>query len=820
MPGYSLEQIANIMGGQLYGNPHFRVSKLNIDSRKVVDVNETVFVALRGENHDGHKFVEELIAKGVCCFVVDKIYPLPKAETEVSFIVVDNSLDALHRLAGMHRQYIHYPILGITGSNGKTIVKEWIVQLAGNDFHLIRSPRSFNSQVGVPLSLWLLEENAQLGILEAGISQKGEMSRLEQMIHPEMGLFTNIGQAHQENFSTEDEKLQEKLNLFENAQSICYCSDHLIVDQAILARFPQKKLVTWGRNAGATLQIVTTVTEEAGIRVAFRWESQMYSAFVPFIDSASLENAMHALLFLLNFGLEPEKILSRMAHLRPVAMRLEQKEGINGCLLINDAYNSDITSLEVALDFLNQQARRNEMSRTLILSDILQSGMTQVDLYRRVAQLMKEKGVDQLIGIGPEISRHADVFGASSEFFASAEELFASGLLAQMKNEVILLKGSRDFSFERISDRLEQKRHQTVMEINLNALSYNLNYFRSLLKPDTKVLAMVKAFSYGSGSFEIAGLLQHQKVDYLGVAFADEGIELRKAGITLPIIVMNPERRSFPMMLEYNLEPEIYSFRVLDEFAEVAASEGVTNVAVHIKIDTGMLRLGFLPSEVEELTSRLQANRHLSVKSLFSHLAGSEDSSHDAFTLQQIQEFEMCANAISIGIGYPFMKHVLNSAGIERFPQSQFDMVRLGIGLYGISTVKGRTQNVATLKSFVSQIKTVDAGSTVGYGRKGKLAGFGCIAVVPVGYADGLDRRLSNGVGKVMINAQVAPIVGNVCMDMCMVDVTGLNVNEGDEVIIFGDELPLWDMAEAINTIPYEVLTGISRRVTRVYFQE
>lgn len=818
---YPISQIAAIANGTIIGNTSATIARLVIDSRKPFATDETLFFALKGSQHDGHQYIKDLISQGIDNFVVNKDFNTDDYPDNTCFIKVDNTLTALHQIAAAHRQKMQYPILAITGSNGKTIVKEWIAQLAGDEWPIIRSPRSYNSQVGVPLSLWLLEPNAKLGVIEAGMSQPGEMKKLQTIIHPQLGLITNIGQAHQENFQTIEQKLDEKLNLFDECEVLYYCRDHQLIHQAIEKRFHNKQRINWGQTPEAWLKVLTKQTDRQSTIVTIACPKGDATLVIPFSDAASYENAMHAITFLAHEGMSLKNIAERLAQLRPVAMRLEQIEGQNGCLLINDAYNSDFTSLEIAIDFLTQQARQNDMPRTLILSDILQSGLSRDELYVRVARLIEQKGVTRLIGIGTEISACTAFFNANAVFFNSTDDFLNSGVADKIHHEVVLIKGSREFSFERITERLEQRLHQTMMEINLDALASNLNYFRSRLNAGTRTLAMVKAFSYGSGSFEIAGLLQHQKVDYLGVAFADEGIELRRAGITLPIIVMNPEKRSFPVMIQYDLEPEIYSFKVLDEFAKAVDNDGISEYPIHIKIDTGMSRLGFLKTEIQALITSLLQNSGLKIKSAFSHLAGSEALEHDPFTQQQIDQFTQTTAQIEQAVGYHFWRHILNSSGIERFPQAQFDMVRLGIGLYGISAVNHPgMRNVATLKSYVSQLKPIAKDETIGYGRRGKLMHDGQIAIVPIGYADGLDRRLSNGVGQMMINGQVAPIVGNVCMDLCMLDVTGLKVAEGDAVIVFGDQNPLWVMSEAIGTIPYEVLTGISRRVPRVYFQE
>ncbi|MFT3737901.1 MAG: bifunctional UDP-N-acetylmuramoyl-tripeptide:D-alanyl-D-alanine ligase/alanine racemase [Breznakibacter sp.] len=816
-----LRQIAQIVNGRPIGNADAIYKKIVTDSRKVISASESIFIALKGENHDGHKYISELWERGLSGFIVSGSFDIDALPHGANAVCVDNTLDALQALAAHHRQSLGYPIAAITGSNGKTIVKEWIAQLAGDNLTISRSPKSFNSQVGVPLSLLLLDEKAQLGIVEAGISKPGEMSRLQQIIAPQIGLITNIGQAHQENFTSVAHKLSEKIILFKDCHTIVYCTDHKSIDSEIRQRFPDKRLETWGSGPQNRVTVQHFQITGTSTLVTTSIEGQTHRFTIPYSDHASFENAMHALTLLVTMGVPAHQVTARFPLLKPVAMRLEQKEGINGSLVINDTYNSDITSLEVALDFMNQQSRQQGIARTVILSDILQSGLPPKRLYQQVNQLLEQNSVSQLIGVGSEISAQKECFSIPSRFFDRTQRLLESGLLSTLNRQVVLVKGSRDFGFEHIVECIEQKRHQTVLEINLDALAHNVNKFRSQLKPETKLLAMVKAFSYGSGSFEIASLLQHQKVDYLGVAFADEGVELRKAGIALPIIVMNPEKRSFPVMLQYGLEPEIYSLAILEGFSETVVAEGVSEALVHIKIDTGMMRLGFRPSETEMLCQHFAKHKCLKVQSVFSHLAGSEDPKHDAFTGQQILAFTQACQQIETTVGYRFIRHILNSAGIERFPQSQFEMVRLGIGLYGISSHPGnQLRNVATLKSYISQIKEVHPEESIGYGRRGSIRTGGRIAVVPIGYADGLDRRLSNRVGKMWVNGQFAFIVGNICMDMCMLDISHIDASEGDEVIVFGDNYPVWELSNAIGTIPYEVLTGIGRRVPRVYYQE
>lgn len=820
MSNYTLKDIALAVSGKLVGNPDVAISHLLIDSRSAASANDSIFFAIQGIHHDGHKFIADLYQKGIRCFVVvQKALPDYSKFEGANFIFVENTLNALQSLAAFHRRRFSYPVVGITGSNGKTIVKEWAAQLMHGEKKVVRSPRSYNSQVGVPLSVWLMSGEYDVAIFEAGISRPSEMHRLERILIPDVGIITNIGSAHQENFGTERQKLQEKLLLFEHSKVIIYDLDDKIIDEEI-HNIPLKnrELFTWGTSAEASLVIVK---KEVGIHtlLTLKFGGEVFTAEVPFTDDASVENAMHSISLLLVLGFTPDYIAERIKKLIPVAMRLEQKEGINGCTIINDSYNSDISSLTIALNLLNNQKFDK---RTLILSDIFQSGKSSHDLYSEVARLVTEKHVDKIIGIGSAISGSADLFtGVEKSFFVSTDDFLHSYHKEDFQNEAILLKGSRSFQFERISRQLERQIHQTVLEINLNALVNNLNYYRSLVKPTTKFVAMVKAFSYGSGFYEIASMLQYHRVDYLAVAFADEGVELREAGITMPIIVLNAEPASFDLMIGYNLEPEIYSKTALTRFRDAAVRAGVTAYPIHIKLDTGMHRLGFIEKDIDELIDLLHEDEHLHVSSIFSHLAASDEAIHDGFTNEQISLFSRLSSRIIDKVGYHINRHILNSAGIERFPSAEFDMVRLGIGLYGVGVENQQhLQMVSTLKTTIVQIKDIPPHESVGYGRKGRVESPKRIATIPIGYADGLNRRLSNGVGKLMVAGQLVPIIGNICMDTCMIDITGIDAKEGDEVVIFGENPTIIDIASWIGTIPYEILTGISRRVKRIYIQE
>lgn len=827
---YTTKAIADITGAALHGAGTQPVAHLLIDSRKLSHITDALFFALRGDRHDGHLFITDLYARGMRAFVVEY---LPEnhaaAFPDADFIVTPDSLQALQDLCAFHRKQFTYPVIGITGSNGKTVVKEWLYQLLHEDFSIVRSPKSFNSQVGVPLSVWQMQKEHQLALFEAGISRPGEMVRLQRMIAPTIGLFTNIGQAHDENFIRPGEKIDEKLQLFQTCETLIYCKDNANIHERILGdpALHKKKLFSWSGKTKADLQLARVTRFETETEIQAVYQLRFETIRIPFTDDASVENAMHCWAVMLHFGIPQETITTRMASLTPVAMRLELKEGINNCSVINDSYNSDLGSLAVAIDFLNQQHQHER--HTLILSDILQSGRSEQALYAEVAALLSKKGIHRLIGIGEAICRNRDLFEVPEKnFYTDTASFLQSFSISSFRDETILLKGARAFGFEAISKVLQQKTHETVLEINLNALVHNLNYFRSRLQPGTKLMAMVKALSYGSGSFEIANVLQFHRADYLAVAYADEGIELRKAGITLPIMVMNPEEQSYDAMIQFRLEPEIYSFRVLSLFDEAAQrqrriGEDIPPLPVHIKLDTGMRRLGFEEADLNELIVRLRNNKQLVVRSVFSHLAGSDEPVHDGFTKQQVDRFAAMSGKLQQHLGVPFLRHILNSAGISRFPDAQFDMVRLGIGMYGIGVTpeeQALLQNVSTLKTTISQIKNVPEGETIGYSRKGKAMRPTQIATVPIGYADGLNRRLSNGQGVLWVNGQAAPIIGNVCMDMCMIDITGISAREGDEVIVFGDAASIGRMAKDLGTIPYEVLTNVSARVKRVYFQE
>ncbi len=827
---YKIEDISRVVEGVLlfHDSAHAEIELLLTDSRTILDAESSLFFAIKGDRNDGHKYIEELINKGVHNFVVSVMDERYKT-LPANFIVVDDSLRALQALCAFHRKKFLIPVIGITGSNGKTVVKEWLYQLLREDKNIVRSPKSYNSQIGVPLSVWQINSDHQLALIEAGISKPGEMEKLEKVVQPNIGIFTNIGQAHDENFKNPKEKVQEKLRLFANAGTLIYNKDYLPIQDAIASGeiLPSRiKLFGWSRRSKADLQVgrMTKKNDETEIQGVYK--NNFIKIIIPFTDEASVENAIHCWALMLYMNYDQGLIEQRMKLLSPVAMRLELKEGINNCSVINDSYNSDLGSLNIALDFLMHQKQHE--SRTVVLSDILQSGKSEENLYREVAEMLTSKGVSRLIGIGDAITAQAEQFKTEKRFFKNTEDFLKNFSGIPFRDETILLKGARPFGFERISKVLQQKAHETVMEINLNAMVHNLNYFRARLKSGTKIMAMVKAFSYGSGSFEIANLLQFHRVDYLAVAFTDEGVELRKKGITLPIVVMNPEMQSFELMLQYRLEPEIYSFRLLNQLEEVLKNSVRAIVIegpfpIHLKIDTGMHRLGFEEHEINELVVRLKNNKYIKIQSIFSHLAASDEAEHDAFTRHQFNQFMKMSHEIMRHFSYPVTRHILNSGGVIRFQEAQLDMVRLGIGLYGIAPTvheQNQLQQVATLKSIISQIKNIPSGETVGYSRKGKINRPSQIATVAIGYADGLNRRLSNGIGKMLVNGRFAPIIGNISMDMCMIDITDAPAKEGDEVIVFGADYPVTQLSKQLDTIPYEILSTISQRVKRIYFQE
>ncbi|MBC7902672.1 MAG: bifunctional UDP-N-acetylmuramoyl-tripeptide:D-alanyl-D-alanine ligase/alanine racemase [Gemmatimonadaceae bacterium] len=830
---YTIENIAAIVKGQLSGGSATTlIEHLALDSRKILFPGTSAFFALKGGRRDGHGFLEEVYEKGIRCFILnaETTHQLPE---DAAIITVKDTLSALQQLAAFHRKQFSIPVIGITGSNGKTIVKEWLNQILEQKYNIVRSPKSYNSQIGVPLSVWQINAEHNLAIFEAGISQSGEMDKLEKIIQPTIGIFTNIGEAHSEGFLNLRQKVKEKLQLFKHVQTLIYCTDYPEINEGVadlvqrLRNKPEDKLnlFSWSMKTDAVLRIISLIRDTEYVYISAEYRNREISIRIPLLDNASLENSINCWCLLLHMGKEDSFIQQKMEQLGNVPMRLELKKGINNCSIINDSYSADLSSLKIALDFLAQQQQHHK--KTVILSDILQSGKSDTALYEVVAATLKQKKINRFIGIGPQMIRHKQPFetvaGLEVKLYESIEAFRKDFYNLHFQNETILLKGARVFAFEQIIPLLEQKVHQTMLEINLTSFVHNLRQYQHLLAPTTKIMAMVKAFSYGSGSFEIANLLQFHKVDYLAVAYADEGVELRQAGITLPIMVMNPEESSFDAIVQFQLEPDIYSPELLESFNRFLESSALTDYNIHVELETGMNRLGFDISDIRTAAEKLK-NSRCRVQSVFSHLVGSEDAAQDEFTRKQGATFLEACEQLSSVLGHNFIKHMLNTAGISRHPEMQFDMVRLGIGLYGIdSTDSGSLQlkEVSTLKTTIAQIKHLKKGDTVSYGRKGVIKKDSLIATVRLGYADGYPRRLSNGKGKMMVAGKAAPVIGNICMDMTMLDITGIpNISEGEDVIVFGDQLSINELAEWAETIPYEIMTGISQRVKRVYIEE
>lgn len=819
----TIEEISSVINAERIGSTNTRIDWILTDSRSLCFPEETLFFALKTKRNDGHKYIKELYDRGVRNFVVSELPEDISKYKNCNFLKVSKPLKSLQKLAAAHRSMFDVPVVGITGSNGKTVVKEWLYHIVSPSKIVTRSPRSYNSQIGVPLSVWLMNENTELGIFEAGISEMGEMECLKPIIRPTIGVITNIGGAHQENFTSMQDKCMEKLQLFKDCDVVIYNGDNELISKCVAKALFGAREIAWStKDVERPLYIESIKKNEDYTDIKYRYLGFFKEYRIPFIDDASIENSINCLAAALYLMITPEEIAERMLTLEPVAMRLEVKEGKNGCVLINDSYNSDFASLDIALDFMARRAEKKGRKRTLILSDILESGQTGKFLYRQISELVSSRGVDKIIGVGPEISEYSSRFDVPERyFFGKTSELLEAGVLDTLKNEVVLIKGARIFHFDDITDRLELKVHETILEINLSSMIANLNYYRNKLKADTKIVCMVKASAYGAGSCEVAKTLEEHRVDYLAVAVADEGAELRKAGINCPIMIMNPELTAFKTMFDYRLEPEVYSFGILEELIKAAEREGVSNFPIHIKINTGMNRLGFEPYQMEKLIERLHRQSAVIPRSVFSHLVGSDESRFDSFTRRQIEVFEKASEELQAGFTHKIIRHICNTAGIERYPGAQFEMVRLGIGLYGVDPYSGKIiNNVGTLKSTILQIHEVKAEDTVGYSRKGTLNRDSRIAAIPIGYADGLNRKLGNGNGYCLVNGKKAPYVGNICMDVCMIDVTDIDCKEGDKVEIFGDNLPVTEVASWLGTIPYEVLTSISMRVKRVYYQD
>ncbi|MEZ5018468.1 MAG: bifunctional UDP-N-acetylmuramoyl-tripeptide:D-alanyl-D-alanine ligase/alanine racemase [Flavipsychrobacter sp.] len=803
------------------------IEALAIDSRKIALADETLFIALRTEHRNGHAFLKQVYEKGVRNFLVSEDIETA-AFPQANIIKVEDTLKALQTIATEYRNLFDLPVIGITGSNGKTIVKEWLGQLLGNEYKTVRSPKSYNSQIGVPLSVWLLDEEYEIAIFEAGISLPGEMERLEKIIKPEIGVFTNIGDAHSEGFVDDTHKIKEKLQLFKHAKQLVYCKDHEAIANEVTAFAKEKTLCSWSRTGKADIEIVSEIAKESKTEIEAKYKGDSFYFTIPFTDKASIENAIHCACVMLLLSMDKQQIAEAMEQLHAVSMRMEVVRGVHECTLINDSYNSDFTSLQLALDYLAQQHQHSK--HTLILSDMMQIAQPDAVLYAEVAELISHKSVTRFIGIGSAIAKYKELFEKydyESVFYSSMEDFLDDFQRLKFGNEAVLLKGARHYSFERISTLLEEKTHETELSINLSAITHNIGVIRKALKPKVKIMGMVKAFSYGSGSYEIANHLQFLGIDYLSVAYTDEGIALRQAGITLPIMVMSPDVDSFNRMVAWQLEPEVYNMRSLKAIVAIAKTMNLNAYPIHVKLDTGMHRLGFDKEDLDaclEILVDTSVSNHLRVVSAFSHLAASEDETLDNFTEEQGQQFKVMTQRLEDSLGYSFLKHIVNSAGITRHPELQCDMVRLGIGMYGVGSDKqmaSKFKQVSTLKTTVAQIKKIPAGDTVGYNRRGVAIKEMKIATVSIGYADGYPRALGNGNAYMLIHGKEAKLVGSVCMDMCMLDITNIEgVKEGDDVMVFGEELPVIQLAQWAGTIPYEILTGISERVKRVYERE
>ena len=819
----NLKSLVSVLNAERTGpETDIFIEHISIDSRSLQNGSQTLFFALSGVNNDAHLYISELIEKGVQNFVVE--YIPENCHGKANFLIVKSTLEALQKFAAYHRNLFDFPIIGLTGSNGKTIVKEWLNFLLSPDYNIIRSPKSYNSQVGVPLSVIAINEKHNLGIFEAGISTGNEMDKLEKIIRPTIGVLTNIGTAHDEGFLNLVQKIDEKLLLFKESPVIIYQKNEIV--DSCLSQFAAeymlhpRKLFSWSyTDKSADVFILKKENKNETTVIQYRYQKQRFDLKIPFSDSASIENAISCLLVLLYFDYDSVVIQSRMQGLYPVEMRLEVKNGIHNCSIIDDSYSSDFQSLKIALDFLESQ--KKNASKTVILSDIFQSGFSNEELYSKVSQLIADNKVNRVIGIGATISSFKNKFSNCITYQNTAEFINDFENL-NFANETILIKGARSFQFEEIVSLLEEKTHETILEINLNSISHNLNFFKSKLANDVKIMVMVKAFGYGNGGLEIAKLLEHHKVDYLGVAFADEGISLKNGGIKLPIMVLNPESTSFSSIIQYQLEPEIYSIKGLNAFLKIAREKNLKDFPIHIKLDTGMHRLGFEENTIDELIATLKGNSTVRIQSILSHMATSDDMKHYDFAISQIKLFERFSSKLMSELGVNPIRHILNTSGISNFPDAQYNMVRLGIGLYGFSNDPSEQkylENVGTLKSIISQVRTIPAGDSVGYGRRFMAEKETKIATIPIGYADGVSRLWGNQVGYVTIKNQKASIVGSVCMDMLMVDVSSIDCKEGDSVIIFGESPTVIEMANALKTIPYEILTSISQRVKRVFFR-
>lgn len=821
---YTIEKITTLIGARRVGESEAQIGWLLTDSRSLCFPEATLFFALSSARNDGHRYVGDLYRRGVRNFVVSHLPQSINDYPDANFLVVMSPLEALQRLAERHRDEFDIPVVGLTGSNGKTMVKEWLYQLLSPSMVVTRSPRSYNSQIGVPLSVWLLDTQSEVALFEAGISQPGEMAALRDIIQPTIGVFTSLGDAHQENFRSLEEKCMEKLQLMLHAATVVYDTDDQVVGRCLRKSGYAGEKLGWSlTDPRAAFFVERQESDANGVTVTYRFRDAAGSYHLPFIDEASVKCSYACAVVALHLGIDAEQLDERMRLLEPVAMRLEVKEGQRGCTLINDSYNSDVNALDIALDFMARRPDSKGRRHTLILSDICQSGDNPEALYHKVSELAVKRGVDKLIGVGQTISSQAAAIEVKEKyFFNDVTQLIGSKVFASLHDEVILIKGARPFGFDQLTELLEQKVHETILEVNLGAVVENLNYYRSFLKPTTKMVCMVKADAYGAGAVEVAKTLQDHRVDYLAVAVADEGVTLRKAGITSNIIIMNPEMTAFKTMFDYDLEPEVYNFRLLEALVKAAEKQGITGWPIHVKLDTGMHRLGFDPEkDIDSLVHRLKHQTALIPRSVFSHFVGADSDDFDEFSAKQFECFERGSKALQAAFDHKILRHIDNSAGILHFPERQLDMCRLGIGLYGIDSRDNHIlHTVSTLKTTILQLREVKKEDTVGYSRKGTLQRDSRIAAIPIGYADGLNRHLGNGHCYCLVNGQKAPYVGNICMDVAMIDVTDIPCQEGDMVEIFGEQLPVTVLSDALDTIPYEVLTGLSSRVKKIYYQD
>lgn len=816
----SIRQLEEITGGVSRGIIHeHRATQISIDSRQILHPEQTLFIALKGAKADGASFIPQLLEEGVRTFLVQEKSTLPEQWlSRGSFIEVEDPRRALQQIAAYQRNLFTKPVVAITGSNGKTIIKEWLGQVLSQRFAVAKSPKSYNSQVGVPLSIFGIQSYHQVAILEAGVSKAGDMDTLAEMIRPDLGIFSNIGSAHEEGFPSIREKIQEKLKLFEGSKLLIYCKDQDLLAKEIESKISSDKLISWSKKSPADFSVSWKNLEGKTRIILMKSDLRTMTFQVPFTDQASLENVTHAIVAALTLGEDILSIQEGLNHLKPVDMRLTLKPGINDSLIIDDTYNNDLAGLKVALEFLSQQ--RPKRSKILIISDLLQQGLPE-KVYSEVGELIQSFGIDEIIGVGSEIQRLEKIIPGKTKTYSSTDQLLQNLDQESFQNDLILITGARSFAFEKIVNRLQLRIHGTTLEINLNALTHNFNFYKRQIKPGTKVMVMVKAFAYGGGAAEIANHLQTMGADYLAVAFSDEGVALRKQGIRLPIMVLNPVEESFDLLREFDLEPVVFSPELFKKIGQYSRHHDF-QLSIHLDLDTGMHRLGFEQRHLNELKNLINEFKELKIASLYTHLVGADEEIHHDFSIHQLEQFMFMKSEIEAVLDYKPLIHSLNSAGIVRFPEYQMDMVRLGIGLYGVE-VTGKhdaaLKPVSTLKTTISQIKDLPAGATVGYSRKGVLPIGGKIATLAIGYADGYDRRFSQGKGFVLIQGKKAPVIGNVCMDMVMVDVSELpEVKAGDEAIIYGEQISLKELADRIGTIPYELLTNISTRVKRVYY--